>query len=237
MNTPAHSTMEGARTLTELDSKAFLARAGIPVIESRLAQSREDTARCAEEIGLPVVLKIASPEIVHKSDCGGVRLSLRSAAEVAEAYDQIVLAAGRAHPEARIQGVSVQRMAPSGQETIIGMSKDPQFGPLLMFGIGGVMVEIMGDVSFRIAPLTPKDAREMIREIKGYPLLAGFRGRDPVDTDFLERLLLDVSSLLESHPEIKELDLNPVMAYRTGALVVDARIVLEEASSEQKEYP
>ena len=231
MNASAHMMREGNRTLTELESKAFLAPAGIPVVESRLARSREEAVRCAEEIGLPVVLKVASPEIVHKSDCGGVRLGLRSAAEVAEAYDQIVLAAGRFHPEARIQGVSVQRMAPPGQETIIGMSKDPQFGPLLMFGIGGVMVEIMGDVSFRIAPLTPKDAREMIREIKGYPLLTGFRGREPVDTEFLERLLLDVSSLVESHPEIKELDLNPVIAYRSGAVVVDSRIVLEEVSN------
>ncbi len=198
------------------------------MVEGRLASSREEAVRRAQEIELPVVLKIASPDIVHKSDCGGVRLGLLSPAEVAEAYDQIVLAAKRSHPEARIQGVSVQKMAPSGQEIIIGMSKDPQFGPLLMFGIGGVMVEIMGDVSFRFAPLTPNDAREMIREIKGYPLLTGFRGREPVDTHFLERLLLDVSSLVESHPEIKELDLNPVIAYRTGALVVDSRIVLEE---------
>jgi acyl-CoA synthetase (NDP forming) len=174
------------------------------------------------------VMKIISPEIIHKSDVGGVKLNLGSAAEVEQAFDEIIRSAKAHHPDARIHGVSVQQMARSGREIIIGMSKDPQFGPLLMFGIGGIMVEIMKDVAFRLVPLTPRDAREMIAEIKGYQLLTGFRGYEAADIPRLEKLLLEVSALVENHPQIKELDLNPVLAYKDGALIVDSRIILEE---------
>jgi acyl-CoA synthetase (NDP forming) len=126
-----------------------------------------------------------------------------------------------------ILGVSVQRMARPGVEVIIGMSKDTQFGPVLMFGLGGILVEILKDVSFRVVPLTRRDAREMIREIKGYPLLEGYRGREPVDVSNLEELLLKVSTFVEQNPGVRELDLNPVFAYSDGAVAVDARIVME----------
>jgi acyl-CoA synthetase (NDP forming) len=214
--------------LTETESKAFLASNGLPVVRTERAGNRDEAARLATEMGFPVALKILSPDIVHKSDCGGVRLNIASPADVEEAYDRIYEAARAYCPDAHIEGVSVQKMAFPGQEVIIGMTKDPQFGSLLMFGTGGTLVELLKDVSFRIVPLSSRDAGEMIAEIKAYPLLTGFRGAKPVDTVSLERLLLQVSELTERYPDIKELDLNPVMAYPEGALILDARIILEE---------
>ena len=145
---------------------------------------------------------------------------------MAAAFKEITAAAKKAQPKARIEGVSVQKMARPGVEVIIGMSQDPQFGPVLMFGLGGVLVEVLKDVSFRLVPLEPRDARQMVREIKGFPLLEGYRGQEPADVEALERLLLRLSEFVEKHPEISELDLNPVFAYKDGALAVDARIVL-----------
>jgi len=164
---------------------------------------------------------------VHKSDAGGVKLGLKTSKQVGKAYDDILAAIGQKYSEAKIQGVSVQKMARPGVEVIMGMSKDAQFGPVLMFGLGGILVEILKDVSFRIVPLTKRDARAMIREIKGYPLLEGYRGQEPVDVANLEELIFKVSSFAEQHPEVKELDLNPVFAYSDGAVAADARIVLE----------
>jgi len=131
------------------------------------------------------------------------------------------------YPEAEIEGVSVQKMANPGTEIIIGMTKDAQFGPVLMFGLGGILVELLKDIAFRIVPLERKDAREMIREIKGYKLLEGFRGREPVDIAALEEMLLKVSQFVDSNPDIKEIDLNPILAYKDGAVAVDARVILE----------
>ena len=147
-----------------------------------------------------------------------------------KAYDDILGAIRQEYPQAMIQGVSVQKMARPGVEVIIGMSKDEQFGPVLMFGLGGILVEILKDVSFRIVPLAKRDAGEMIREIKGYPLLQGYRGQEPVDVSNLEELLLKVSDFVEQNPAVKELDLNPIFAYSNGAIAVDARVVLEESS-------
>ena len=147
-----------------------------------------------------------------------------------KAYDDILEAVKQKHPKAVIQGISVQKMARPGVEVIIGMSTDNQFGPVLMFGLGGIMVEILKDVSFRVVPLTRRDAGEMIREIKGYPLLEGYRGQEPVDVPNLEELLLKVSDFVEQNPEVKELDLNPIFAYSNGAVAVDARVVLETTS-------
>jgi acyl-CoA synthetase (NDP forming) len=167
--------------------------------------------------------------VVHKSDTGGVKLGLKTAAQVAKAYDDILKSIARNHPQAVIHGVSVQKMARPGVEVIIGMSKDTQFGPVLMFGLGGVLVEILKDVSFRVVPLERKDARAMVKEIKGYPLLQGYRGHDPVDVPALEDMILRISQFVEQTPEIKELDLNPVFAYSKGAAVVDARVILEKS--------
>ena len=173
------------------------------------------------------MLKVASPDIVHKSDIGAVRLGLQSQRQVGVAYNEIIASVQKNHPGARIDGISVQQMAQPGVEVIIGMTKDPQFGPVLMFGLGGILVEILKDVSFRIVPLVRRDAREMIREIKGYPVLEGYRGAPPVDVPFLEDLLLKVSEFVECTPEISELDLNPIFAYNKGAIAVDARVIME----------
>jgi acyl-CoA synthetase (NDP forming) len=219
---------EGRTVLTEFESKEFLKAAGISVVDTRLAKSKEEAISISRKFGFPVVLKIASPDIVHKSDAGGVKLGLKSASEVGKAYDQILQAVKQKHPEARVHGVVVQKMARPGVEVIIGMSKDAQFGPVLMFGLGGILVEVLKDVSFRIVPLSRRDVAEMLREIKGYPLLEGYRGGEAVDLSYLEELLLKVSDFVEQNPEVMELDLNPIFAYSDGAVAVDARVILEE---------
>ena len=226
--TIAKGKIEGSGLLTEVESKAVIKQAGIDVVDTRLATSQEEAIAISRQLGFPVVLKIVSADVVHKSDAGGVKLGLKTSRQVAKAYDDILGAIKQAYPAARLQGVSVQKMARPGVEVIIGMSKDAQFGPVLMFGLGGVLVEILKDVSFRIVPLTPRDAREMIREIKGYPLLEGYRGQPPVDILNLEATLLKVSNFVEQHPEVKELDLNPIFAYSDGAVAVDARVILED---------
>ena len=220
---------EGRSLLTEIEAKELLKQAGVSVIDTSLAASREEAISISRRFGFPVVLKIASPDIVHKSDAGGVKLGLKTSKQVGKAYDDILGAISQKYPQAMIQGVSVQKMARPGVEVIIGMSQDAQFGPVVMFGLGGILVEILKDVSFRIVPLTRRDAGEMIREIKGYPLLEGYRGQEPVDVSNLEELLLKVSDFVEQNPEVKELDLNPIFAYSDGAVAVDARVVLEES--------
>ena len=220
---------EGRTMLTEIEAKQLLKNAGVDVVDTRLAASKEKAVAIAKEMGFPVVMKIASADVVHKSDAGGVKLGLKTAVQVGKAYDDIMKSIKAAFPNAKIEGVSVQAMARPGVEVIIGMSKDAQFGPVLMFGLGGVLVEILKDVSFRLVPLVKRDAKEMVREIKGFPLLQGYRGSEPVDIDNLEALVLKVSDFIEKTPEVKELDLNPVFAYKDGAVAVDARVILEKA--------
>jgi acyl-CoA synthetase (NDP forming) len=220
---------EGRTVLTEVESKQLLKQAGIIVIETKLATSKEEAIAISQKLGFPVALKVASADIVHKSDAGGVRLGLETAKEVSEAYEDILGTVRQKHPEAKIQGVAVQKMARPGVEVIIGMSKDDQFGPVLMFGLGGIVVEVLKDVSFRLVPLAKRDATEMVKEIKGYPLLGGYRGQEAVDIAYLEGLLLKVSDFVEQNPEVSELDLNPIFAYSHGAVAVDARVILEEA--------
>jgi acyl-CoA synthetase (NDP forming) len=217
---------QGRTVLTEIESKQVLEQAGMPVAGAQLARDAKEAAKAAQSLGFPVVLKIVSPDVTHKSDVGGVKVGLQSAAEVQAAFSEIVASVKKHQPEARIEGVAVQKMAPQGIEVIVGMSKDPQFGPVLMFGLGGILVEVLRDVAFRIVPLEPRDARQMVREIKGYPVLQGVRGQDPADVEALEKLLLQLSEFVEAHPEIEELDLNPVFAYKDGCLAVDARIVI-----------
>jgi len=219
---------EGRNVLTETEAKDMLKQAGINVVETRLASSKEEAISISKQLGYPVVLKIVSPDVIHKSDSGGVKLDLKTPEQVEGAYDDIMQSIKKQYPEAKIQGVSVQKMARPGVEVIIGVSTDAQFGPVIMFGLGGILVEILKDVSFRIVPMMKKDAGEMIREIKGYPVLEGYRGQEAVDIDNLEELILKVSSFIENNPEIEELDLNPVIAYSDGAVAVDARIILGE---------
>lgn len=230
--TAGTTILDKARTerrtvLTEFESKKLLERAGIPVVETRLVRTKQETISVSKGLGFPVVLKIASPDIVHKSDSGGVKLGIANATQASKAYSEIMSSIKQRYPSAIIHGLTVQKMARPGIEVIVGMSKDPQFGPVLMFGLGGILVELLKDVSFRIVPITKRDAAEMIREIKGYPLLKGYRGQEPANIDMLEDLIVRVSRFVEQTPEIKELDLNPIFAYKDRVVAVDARIILE----------
>lgn len=224
----AQARAQGRTLLNEVEAKEILREAGVPATETVLATTREQAAAEAERIGFPVVLKVVSPDIAHKSDVGGVKLNLQSKEAVGAAYDEILAAAKAAEPNADILGVAVQQMAKQGTEVIIGMTTDAQFGPVIMFGLGGIMVEVLKDVSFRLVPLEDRDAGQMIAEIKGAPVLAGVRGQPPADIDALKSTIRKVSEFVEKHPEVRELDLNPVFAYPDGALAVDARIVIAE---------
>lgn len=225
----AQARAEGRTLLNEVEAKQALLEAGIPATQTTLATSREDAQAQADAMGYPVVLKVVSPDIAHKSDVGGVKLNLQDREAVGEAFDAIMTRAAAAEPNANILGVSVQQMAKQGTEVIVGMTTDPQFGPVMMFGLGGIMVEVLKDVSFRLVPLEDKDATQMIDEIKGRPVLQGVRGQPAADIDALKSTILKVSQFVEKNPEIKELDLNPVFAYPDGALAVDARIVVSES--------
>ena len=213
--------------LTEVEAKKLLKEAGIPVIETRLAKTKQEALSISRETGFPVVLKIISKDIIHKSDAGGVKVGLASARQVGNAYSEMIASIKEKIPEARIEGVSVQRMATSGVELIIGMNKDPQFGPVIMFGLGGILVEVLKDISFRLVPVSRRDAAEMVREIKGYALLQGYRGQKPVDIPRLEETIVKVSDFIENNPQIQELDINPLFAAGKNIVAADARIVLE----------
>lgn len=217
---------EGRNLLNEIEAKELLQEAGIPVTTTVLAKTRQEAKTQAERVGYPVVLKIVSPDIAHKSDVGGVKVGLVDSAAVDAAFEEIVASAKKAVPNANITGVAVQNMAPEGTEVIVGMTTDPQFGPVMMFGLGGIMVEVLKDVSFRIVPLTERDAAQMIDEIKGHAVLEGVRGQPPVDKAALCDAILKVAAFVEQHPEVQELDLNPMFAYADGAIAVDARIIV-----------
>lgn len=220
--------IEGRNNLLEPEAKTICIEYGIPVTKFKVAKNDKEAVQFAEEIGYPVVLKIVSPDIIHKFDVGGVILDLKSPEEVEDANKRILENVKKRKPNASIVGVLVQEMAPHSTEVIVGSTKDPQFGPALMFGLGGIFVEVLKDVTFRIAPITELDAREMITEVKAYPILKGYRGQPPADLEAIVQILLNTSRLVTDYPEIKELDLNPIMVYEKGAKTVDARIILEE---------
>ncbi len=217
---------QGRNVLTEIESKQVLKEAGISVTETILATTKDEAVSISKQQGFPVALKIVSNDITHKTDAGGVELNIADEKQVDQAYERMIGAAKEKYPEAKIDGISVQKMVDRGVEIIIGMSKDPQFGPMLMFGIGGIFVELFKDVSFKIVPLTEKDAEDMLAEIKGRPLLQGFRGSEPVNEKALADVLLKLSNFVESNPEIEEIDMNPLFVNSDEAIAVDARIVL-----------
>lgn len=223
---------EGRLFLTEIESKRLLRQAGINCNIIELATSPSEAVILSNRLGYPVALKIASPDIIHKYDVGGVRLSLDTPDKVQQAYREILEDIGKKNPQAEVQGISVQPMAPPGVAVIIGMFKDPQFGPVIMFGLGGLLVEIIDDISLRISPLARKDAAAMIREVKGYKLLTGYRGQPPANLPALEDILMAVSDFVEKNPVVKEIDLNPVIAGSDSAVAVDATVALEEPMTE-----
>jgi acetyl-CoA synthetase (ADP-forming) len=218
---------EKRKTLLETEAKTICAEYGIPVTKFELARTEDEAVKLARKIGYPVVLKIVSTDIIHKSDIGGVLVGLKSDEEVKDGYSKVLENARKNASHAKIEGVLVQEMAPPSTEVIVGAVKDPQFGPALMFGLGGIFVEVLKDVTFRIAPIGEDEARGMITEVKAYPLLKGYRNTPPVDIDAIVDILLRTSQLVTENDEIKELDLNPIMVYRKGAKTIDARILLE----------
>ena len=217
--------------MVEYEAKQVLKAYGLPVPEEKLAKTLDEALKYAEEIGYPVALKLMSPQILHKSDARVVLLNIKSPEELKQKWEEIHENARRYRPDAEILGVLVAPMLKPGREVIIGVTEDPQFGHAIMFGLGGIFVEVLKDVTFRIIPITERDARKMVREIKGYPILAGARGEEPADIDAIVSMLLKVSELVDDLRDyIKEMDLNPVFVYEKGkgAVVVDARIILKE---------
>ncbi len=209
--------------LTEFESKKLLEDIGIVIPLQELTSSKEETVSASEKIGFPVVLKLMAEDIIHKSDTGAVKLNLKNREEVESGYDELM----KIHSD-KEKLISVQKMADEPiTELIIGMTTDAQFGPALMFGIGGILVEILEDVSFRIAPIEEYDAKEMIKEIKGFPILDGYRGKPKADIDAIIDVLMKISNLVTKHEEIYEMDLNPVFIYEKGLVCVDARIILK----------
>lgn len=218
---------EKRKNLLEPEAKTICQEYNIPVTRFKVAKKEAEAVKFAEEIGFPVVLKIVSPNIIHKSDIGGVKLNLKTSNEIKEAYRTIMSEVKKHEPNAKISGILVQEMAPSSTEVIVGSIKDNQFGPSVMFGLGGIFVEILEDVVFRIAPVTKQEAELMITEIKAYPVLKGYRNQPPLDTSAIADTIVSTSRLVTDYQEIKELDLNPVMVYERGVKTVDARIILE----------
>jgi len=225
---------EGRLTLGDAESREIMKAYGLRIPQSVLAQNADKAVAAAESIGYPVVMKIVSPDILHKSDIGGVRLNIRDADQVRDSFDLLVYRAQRYMADARIWGVLVQEMVSKGKEIIIGVNRDPQFGPLLMFGLGGIYVEVLKDVTFRIAPVSRQEATDMIDEIRSYHLLRGVRGEKPSDLPAIIDTILRVSQLVTDFPEIVEMDINPLMVYEEGrgAVAVDMRFVLKEKESE-----
>ena len=215
-----------ARHLLEPEAYRLLAAYGIPCPEGEFCASADAAASLAGRLPPPLVVKVVSPDVLHKSDAGGVILGCRNAGEVRSAFAAVVAAARRHVPGARVAGAMVCRQAPPGVECIVGALRDAQFGPAVMFGLGGVFVEVMRDMTFRIAPTGPADAAEMLQEIRGQSLLAGARGRPPADRAALADIICRVSQLAVEVPEVAEIDLNPVVAFSRGALVLDARVLL-----------
>lgn len=210
----------------EDDAREILFSYGFRFPKKRLVQTSAEAAAAAAKIGFPVVMKVSSPDILHKTDIGGVRLGIRTAREARDAFTEITLNARRFTPSAFINGVSVYEMLPKGKEVILGITLDRTFGHLVMFGLGGIYVEVLKDVSFRIVPITPSDAREMVTEIRAFPLLEGVRGEAPADLDAIVDSLARLSALATDFPIIQELDINPLVVYEKGAVALDARIII-----------
>lgn len=222
---------EGRTYLMEHESKQILAEYGLETTGAYLATSEDEAVKIADEIGYPVVLKVASAQIIHKSDQGGVKLNLKDEFSVREAFREI----WQKFKNRGLLGVSVQKMAEPGIEVIVGVTKDETFGHVLMFGLGGIFVEVLKDVSFKSIPITEQDAEDMIKEIRGYSILKGYRGFS-ADIEAIKQLLITVSRIVEENPRIKEMDLNPVFVYPKGYKIVDARIILEKDESSKKEH-
>jgi acetyltransferase len=224
---------EGRSSLGDSEARSILQAYQMKIPRSELASTPDQAVEVARQIGYPVVLKIASPDILHKTDVGGVKVNLRNASDVRDAFELMVYRAQRYVPDATIWGCLVQEMAPpGGTEVLVGMNRDPQFGPLVTFGLGGIYVETLKDVTFRVAPFSPQEAHQMLSEIRAHAILDGVRGQPPADKEAIVDILLRIGQLVQDFPEIAELDINPVIVYPQGqgALAIDMRLVLSRDS-------
>ena len=215
--------------LLEPESKALMNELGITTTKYQVAENADDAKKIAKKIGFPVVMKIVSPQIIHKTDAGGVKLNIANENEAVKAFNEIVANCKRYNKNADIRGILIEKMVKASTEIIVGVTRDPTFGPAIMFGLGGIFVELLKDVSFRIAPIETKDAKEMISEIKALPMLQGFRGGPNVDPKLIVDVLMKISQFSVDYiDDVLEIDLNPIFAYDDRLLTVDARIILTE---------
>ena len=220
---------EGKLKLGEIEGGKLLECYGFTILNAGLSKTRDEAAEIAEKISFPVVMKIVSPQILHKSDAGGVALGIENRENVLKTFDELIKKALIFDPDAEIKGVLIQKMAKRGEEVILGMNRYPVFGPLIMFGLGGIFVELFQDVVFRLAPVGRNSARRMVRSIKGYKLFIGFRGRQLCDIESLEKSIVSLSDMCLNHPEILEMDINPLLSHEKGSTVADCRIILGES--------
>ena len=218
----------GLTNLPQDDALRILSTYGLPVITTETASSKTEAVEAAKRIGYPVAMKIVSSDVVHKIDVGGVKLDLNGDRDISEAYDEILKNVKARVPNARIEGVLLQEFVTGGTETIIGIHRDPKFGPLLMFGLGGIYVEAYRDVSFRLAPIRELSADNMISQIRGSKILQGFRGQPPADTKTIAECIERLSQLSVELPDVLELDVNPLVAFANGCRALDARIIIAD---------
>jgi len=218
---------EGRKFLPEPISEEILASYNIPIPQACLAENVEKAVECARKIGFPIVLKIVSPQIIHKSEAGGVIANIDRETELRKAFYRILENARKYNSQAKIEGIYVQKMLPPAREVIIGTTRDKQFGPVIMFGLGGIFVEVFKDVVFRVAPINKEEAREMIDEIKGLAILRGVRGEKSIDFTSLSEAIANTSQLAVDFPQIEQLDINPICLYPENIYALDARIILE----------
>lgn len=216
------------KSLLEYEAEEVARHYRIRVPESGLAQSEKQALEFAKKIGYPLVMKIVSEDILHKSDVGGVRTDINSQKDVSSSYKEILRNAKKSNRKARIEGVLIQKSAPKNYEFVVGATRDPQFGPTVMFGLGGIYVELFKDVAFRLAPISEQESLEMMKDTKAYKLLTGFRGSKPLDTQAVAGTIRAVGELMIHEPQVESVDINPLFVYPKGALAVDVRIMLQQ---------
>src|SRR6202163_2128363 len=224
-------------SLTGPEGKLVCAAYGIPVPKEGVAKSASEASKIATDMGFPVVMKIVSPDILHKTEAGGVMVGVKTADDAEKSYAAILANAKKYKSDARIEGIQVQQMLLGGQEVIIGAVTDGSFGKLVAFGLGGVLVEVLKDITFRLAPATKQDALSMLDGIQAHEMLKGVRGSDPANRDAIANIIVNVSTLITDFPEIAEMDLNPVFATKDGAIAADVRIVLDFAPAPARHRP
>jgi len=226
VNSVLECAIKEKRNLTEAEAYELLSKYGIPVPKYSVASLEEDALKIAKRLGFPLVMKIVSPDIMHKTDIGGIKMNIINSPQVRETYKDIICNVRENKPEARIKGMMLCKQAPKGVEVIVGMIRDLQFGPTVMFGLGGIFTEILKDVAFRVCPIERADIEEMFTEIQGIKMLQGYRGQARCDVNAIIDIILQISRLALDYPVIKGIDLNPIIVYKKDALVVDAKIFL-----------